>query len=71
MLALDWTKPTGWPKERFDVIIGSDIVYNKSVVRPLLAVLTSLLKPQTGLFLFATANEASEARVSDCATTSR
>lgn len=56
--ALDWTDKKTWAPllkawGKFDVIVGSDLVYDKSVVSPFVDVVDGLMKPK-GRFLYAT-----------------
>lgn len=41
--SLDWGNPDQWPKETFDVVIGSDLVYSKSMVSTLVGVVKGML----------------------------
>ena len=51
---VDWAQPATWPKDQFDVVIGADLVYDKKSVKPLTSCLKAILKPGTGVFLYAT-----------------
>ena len=48
---MDCYSDNGYPEDRFDVILGSDIIYVDHVVAPLLDTVQSLIKPTTGRFL--------------------
>ena len=50
--AIDWDDETTWPKEKFDYVIGSDLIYQASIVPLLKKVVLGLLKPDTGRFLY-------------------
>lgn len=55
---LDWTKIETWPKmedgslDVFDIIIGSDLVYDHNLVAPLTNVIDKLLDTQMGELLY-------------------
>jgi tRNA/tmRNA/rRNA uracil-C5-methylase (TrmA/RlmC/RlmD family) len=44
---MDWSDKSTWPKERVDVLIGSDLIYQKSLVPLLTSVVMGSLKPGT------------------------
>jgi predicted nicotinamide N-methyase len=50
-MTIDWDDESTWPKEKMDVVIGSDLIYQKSIVPLLKKVITGLLK-EGGLFLY-------------------
>jgi hypothetical protein len=50
--AIDWYNTTTWPKEKLDYVIGSDLIYQSSIVPLLKKVVLGLLKPDTGRFLY-------------------
>jgi tRNA G37 N-methylase Trm5 len=50
--AIDWDDATTWPTERLDYVIGSDLIYQASIVPLLKKVILGLLKPDTGRFLY-------------------
>ena len=41
--SLDWSDQEQWPKERFDVLIGSDLVYDTAMVPTLVTVVKGML----------------------------
>lgn len=45
-LIMDWCDKATWPKEKLDYVIGSDLIYQKSLVPLLVQVVVGLLKPQ-------------------------
>lgn len=49
ILELDWNKPG--VNERFDFIVGSEVVYHERDFRPLLALFRALLKPHGAVIL--------------------
>ena len=49
---IDWDDTTTWPKEKLDVVIGSDLIYQASIVPLLKKVVLGLLKPESGRFLY-------------------
>ena len=52
---LDWTKPPCISRGRYDVVLGSDIVYERSLIEPLCKVLSSfLVKDQTVAYIACT-----------------
>ena len=56
---LDWLNEATFPQEwigQTDVLIGSDLVYDKTLVQPLVNACGRLSKPQTGVFYYVTAN---------------
>ncbi|GIX63390.1 methyltransferase, putative [Babesia caballi] len=56
---LDWTKPETWPRDAqgdllaFDVVVGSDLVYDTNLVEPLTNVIQSLLGQAQGELFYA------------------
>jgi predicted nicotinamide N-methyase len=58
--ALDWCAPEQWPQglaNSADIIIGSDLVYEHRLVKPLLETVLALLPKQgTGIFYYVSAN---------------
>lgn len=42
---MDWCDKSTWPDERVDVVIGSDLIYQKTLVPLLLTVVRGLLRP--------------------------
>jgi hypothetical protein len=50
--AIDWDDTTTWPNEKVDYVIGSDLIYQASIVPLLKKVVLGLLKPGTGRFLY-------------------
>ena len=50
--SLDWSNTDAWPVEKMDVVIGSDLVYSKTMVPTLVSVVVGLL-PKDGLFYYA------------------
>ncbi|XP_026190900.1 uncharacterized protein LOC34620374 [Cyclospora cayetanensis] len=54
VLRLDWCDVSTWPKDEtgdtktFDIIVGSDLIYEASGVQFLVTAISSLLKPKTG-----------------------
>ena len=44
-LKMDWCDRSTWPEEELDFVIGSDLIYQKSLVPLLVEVVTGLLKP--------------------------
>jgi len=56
--SLDWTDTSSFPQEwvgETDVLLGSDLVYDKTLVEPLVNCCAELAKPKTGIFLYVTA----------------
>mmetsp|Transcript_10672 Transcript_10672/g.16094 ORF Transcript_10672/g.16094 Transcript_10672/m.16094 type:complete len:544 (-) Transcript_10672:2668-4299(-) len=49
--SIDWDNEETWPQEKMDFIIGSDLIYQKSIVPLLQKVVNGLLKPE-GRFLY-------------------
>jgi hypothetical protein len=49
---IDWDDETTWPKEKLDFVIGSDLIYQASIVPLLKKVVMGLLKPESGRFLY-------------------
>lgn len=41
---MDWADETTWPKQEFDILIGSDLMYEKSSILPLVKVLRFYLE---------------------------
>lgn len=50
-LSIDWDNESTWPEEKIDFIIGSDLIYQKSIVPLLKKVVAGVLKPD-GRFLY-------------------
>ena len=50
-MTIDWDDESTWPSEKMDVVIGSDLIYQESIVPLLLKVLNGLLKDR-GAFLY-------------------
>jgi predicted nicotinamide N-methyase len=50
--SIDWGDETTWPKEQIDFVIGSDLIYQKSIVPLLKKVVSGLIKDE-GSFLYA------------------
>jgi len=48
---MDWSDESTWPKERVDFVIGSDLIYQKSLVPLLISVVMGTIKPG-GKFLY-------------------
>ena len=48
---MDWSDKASWPKERVDYVIGSDLIYQKSLVPLLSSVVMGTVKPG-GKFLY-------------------
>lgn len=44
-LKMDWCDKSTWPNEKLDYVIGSDLIYQKSLVPLLVEVVQGLLKP--------------------------
>jgi predicted nicotinamide N-methyase len=42
---MDWYDSKTWGEEKFDIVIGTDLVYNKQIVTPLMNVMKALVKP--------------------------
>lgn len=49
---IDWDDKATWPDEKLDYVIGSDLIYQDSIVSLLKKVILGLLKPETGRFLY-------------------
>lgn len=51
--AIDWAQPETWPEgsDRFDVLIGSDLVYHQEIVPVLVNVVDGLVKQDGGKFI--------------------
>lgn len=49
---IDWNDASTWPNEKVDYVIGSDLIYQESIVPLLKKVVLGLLKPMTGRFLY-------------------
>ena len=47
---IDWSDPATWPKEKVDCVIGSDLIYEASIVPMLQRVIASILKPGGSFF---------------------
>lgn len=50
-MSIDWADESTWPKEKMDYVIGSDLIYQKSIV-PLLKRVASGLMKNDGSFLY-------------------
>ena len=50
-LSIDWDNESTWPEDKMDFIIGSDLIYQKSIVPLLKKVVAGLLRPD-GRFLY-------------------
>ena len=50
-MSIDWADESTWPKEKMDYVIGSDLIYQKSIV-PLLKRVVSGLMKNDGSFLY-------------------
>eukprot|EP00979_Chaetoceros_neogracilis_P011701 scaffold2955_cov203-Chaetoceros_neogracile.AAC.3 len=50
-LSIDWADEATWPKEKMDFVIGSDLIYQKSIVPLLKKVVNGLIK-DNGSFLY-------------------
>jgi hypothetical protein len=50
-LSIDWADEATWPKEKMDFVIGSDLIYQKSIVPLLKKVVNGLIK-DSGSFLY-------------------
>jgi predicted nicotinamide N-methyase len=50
-LSIDWADEATWPKEKMDFVIGSDLIYQKSIVPLLKKVVNGLIKDH-GSFLY-------------------
>ena len=51
--ALDWADRSTWPTEPFDVVIGSDLVYEDAIAPLLAETVCGLLKPEGSFFYVA------------------
>ena len=49
--SIDWGDESTWPEEKMDYVIGSDLIYQKSIVPLLKKVVTGLIKDD-GVFLY-------------------
>ncbi|DAZ97381.1 TPA: hypothetical protein N0F65_003404 [Lagenidium giganteum] len=50
--AIDWARPETWPQpSRFDMLLGSDLVYHKDIVPVLVNAVDGLLSLQDGKFI--------------------
>jgi tRNA G37 N-methylase Trm5 len=49
---IDWDDESTWPTENFDYVIGSDLIYQASIVPLLRKVVLGLLKRHDGRFLY-------------------
>ena len=49
--SIDWDNESTWPDDKMDFVIGSDLIYQKSIVPLLKKVVAGLLKPE-GRFLY-------------------
>jgi predicted nicotinamide N-methyase len=50
-MCMDWSDKSTWPQEQLDFVVGSDLIYQKSLVPLLTEVVMGLLKPG-GTFLY-------------------
>eukprot|EP00050_Salpingoeca_kvevrii_P011696 m.17321 g.17321 ORF g.17321 m.17321 type:complete len:499 (-) comp3580_c0_seq2:130-1626(-) len=50
--AVDWMKPKTWPKKRFDVLLGCDLIYDVDFAPHLVRIVTKLLAPDSGRFFY-------------------
>ena len=50
-MVMDWVDKSSWPQDKLDYVIGSDLIYQKSLVPLLVDVVRGLLKPK-GKFLY-------------------
>ena len=48
---IDWDNESTWPPEKMDVVIGSDLIYERKIVPLLKKVISGLLK-EGGVFLY-------------------
>jgi predicted nicotinamide N-methyase len=55
--AVDWTKPETWPEDKFDVILGSDLIYQKELVPCFVAMVRGVLKPGGAVLMTARGTE--------------
>jgi hypothetical protein len=46
---MEWEDKTTWPKQEFDIVIGSDLLYENSSILPLIRVLKFYLRDETTL----------------------
>ena len=44
-MEMDWSKKSTWPKDKVDILIGSDLIYEKALVPLLATVVRDVLKP--------------------------
>ncbi|CAB9496213.1 EEF1A lysine methyltransferase 3 [Seminavis robusta] len=58
-MPINWEDPNTWPKEKIDYIIGSDLIYQESIVPILKTVILGLCQGQ-GTFLYVAPDTASE-----------
>jgi len=49
---MDWSDESTWPTESIDFVIGSDLIYQSSIVPRLKKVVLGLLHPSSGVFLY-------------------
>mmetsp|Transcript_35811 Transcript_35811/g.72697 ORF Transcript_35811/g.72697 Transcript_35811/m.72697 type:complete len:188 (-) Transcript_35811:1891-2454(-) len=47
---IDWNDDSTWPKERVDCVVGSDLIYQASIVPMLQRVIKGILKPGGSFF---------------------
>lgn len=52
-LRMDWCDKSTWPKEKLDYVVGSDLIYQKSLVPLLTKVVVELIKPGGTFFYVA------------------
>lgn len=50
---MDWSDPSTWPEERVDYLIGSDLIYQKTLVPLLMSVVVGTTKPGGTFFYVA------------------
>ena len=56
-LRMDWNDTSTWPKETVDYVIGSDLIYQKSLVPLLVGVIQKVIKPGGTFYYVAPAAE--------------
>ena len=49
---LDWCNTSQWPSKKLDIIIGSDLVYSKTMVMSLVSIIVGILD-KNGIFYYA------------------
>ena len=50
-MCMDWSNKKSWPQDQVDFVVGSDLIYQRSLVPLLVGVVLGLLKPG-GTFLY-------------------